>query len=110
MTDDRISAELASLVQEEYEDLYTYYRQTEKLWKEIYRRDQVTNHGRKTVILSLPEQQLLEDTIMKFILGFKNFDLQFCVVEYRINPTPSLHRAYKFAESALAILHIQAQM
>lgn len=60
--------------------------------------------------LSLSEQQLLKDTIMKFILGFKNFDLQFRVVEYRTNPTPSLYEAYKFAESALVILNTQAQM
>lgn len=90
--------------------MYTYYRRTKRLLKGIHGRDQVINNGRETVTLSLPEQQLLKDTIMKFILGFKNVDLQFCVVEYRTNPTLSLYEAYKFAESALAILHIQAQM
>ena len=47
---------------------------------------------------------------MKFILGFKNFDLQFCIVKYRTNLTPSFYGVYKFAKSVLAILYIQAQI
>lgn len=46
------------------------------------------------------------DTIMKFILGFKNFDFQFCIIEYHTNFTPSFYEAYKFAKSILVILHI----
>lgn len=108
--DDQASTEVANLAQREDKDLYTYYGRTEKLLKGIHGWDQVTINGRKTVTLSLPEQQLLKDTIIKFILGFKNSDLQFRIVEYRTNLTPSLYGAYKFAESALAILHIQTQM
>ena len=110
MTNDQTSVELANLAQKKDEDLYTYYCWTERLLKEIHGQDQVTNNGREAVTFSLPEQQLLKDTIMKFILDFKNFDLQFYIVEYRTNPTLSLYGAYKFAKFALAILHIQAQM
>ena len=47
---------------------------------------------------------------MKFILGIRNLDLQFRVVEYRANPTPSLYGAYKQAESTLLVLQTQAQL
>lgn len=110
ITDERASAELLSLAQKEDEDLYTYYRRTEGLLKAIHGRDQVTNNGRDTVILSPSKQQLLKDTIMRFILGIKDSDLQFRVVEYRANPTPSLYGVYKLAESTLLVLHTQAQM
>ena len=108
--DEKASAELSSLAQKEDEDLYTYYRRTESLLKGIHGRDQVTNSGRDTVTLSPAEQQLLKDTIMKFILGIRNLDLQFRVVEYRANPTPSLYGAYKQVESTLLVLQTQAQL
>lgn len=111
ITDEKASAELSSLAQKEDEDQYTYYRRTEGLLKRIHGRDQVTNNnGRDTIALSPSEQQLLKDTIMKFILGIRNLDLQFRVVEYRANPTPSLYGVYKQAESTLLVLHTQAQL
>lgn len=104
ITDEKANAELSNLAQKEDEDLYTYYRRTEGLLKGIHGRDQVTKSGRDTVTLSPAEQQLLKDTIMEFILGIRNLDLQFRVVEYRANPTPSLYGAYKQAESTLLVL------
>lgn len=82
ITHEKASAELSNLAQKEDEDLYTYHRRTEGLLKGIHGRDQVTNSGRDTVTLSLAKQQLLKDTIMKLILGIRNLDLQFRVVEY----------------------------
>ncbi len=108
--DEKASAELSNLVQKEDEDLYTYYHCTEGLLKSIHRRDQVTNSGRDTVALSPVKQQLLKDTIMKFILRIRNLDLQFCVVEYQANPIPSFYGAYKQAESTLFVLETQAQL
>lgn len=90
--------------------MYIYYYWTKKLLKEIHRRDKITNNGREIVTFSLLEQQLFKNTIIKFIPSFKNFDFQFHVIEYRINLISSLYGAYKFAESTLAILYIQAQM
>ena len=98
MIDEQASgAAFSSFSQREGRGLYTYYCRTEGLLKRIHGRDQVCN----TVLLSPAEKQLLKDTIMKFILGFKNLDLQIRVVEYRTNPTPSLYGASEFAESAV---------
>ena len=110
ITDKKTSAELSNLAQKKDEDLYTYYRRIESLLKRIYGRDQVTNSGKNTVTLSLTEQQLLKDTIIKFILGIRNLDLQFCIVEYRANPTHSLYGAYKQAESILLVLQTEIQL
>ena len=110
ITDEKVSAKLSLLAQKENEDLYTYYYRTEEQLKGIHGRDQVTNNGRDTIVQSPSEQQLLKDTLMKFILGIWNLDLQFRIVEYRANPTPSLYRAYKQAESTLLVLYIQAQL
>ncbi len=106
----KASAELSNLTQKEDEDLYIYYRRIEGLLKGIQGRDQVTNSGRDTVALSLAEQQLLKDTIMKFILGITNLDLQFRIVKYRANPTSSLYGMYKQAKSTLLVLQTQAQL
>ncbi len=75
ITDEKASAELSNLAQKEDKDLYTYYRRTEGLLKGIHGRDQVTNSSKDIVALSLAEQQLLKETIMKFILGIRNLDL-----------------------------------
>ena len=47
---------------------------------------------------------------MKFILGIKNLDLQFCIVKYKANPIPSLYGTYKQAKSILLVLQTQAQL
>ena len=104
ITDEKASAKLSNLAQKEDEDLYTYYRHTETLLKRIHGRDQVTNSDRVIVTLSPVKQQLLKDIIMKFILGIRNLDLQFRVVEYQANPTPSLYDAYKQVKSILLVL------
>ena len=109
ITDKKASTELSNLAKKKDEDLYTYYGYIESLLKGIHGRDQVTISGRDTVTLSPAEQQLLKDTIMKFILGIRNLNLQFRIVEYRANPTPSLYVAYKQAESTLLVLPTQAQ-
>ncbi len=108
ITNEKASAELSNLAQNKDENFYTYYYHTNGLLKGIYGRDQVTNSGRDMVVLSPAEQQLLKDPIMKFILGIRNLDLQFCIVEYRANPTPSLYGTYKQAESKLLVLQTQA--
>ena len=110
ITDEKASAELSSLAQKEDEDLYTYYCRTEDLLKGIHGRDQVTNNSRDAIVLSPSKQQLFKDTIMKFILGIWNLDLQFYVVEYRANPMPSFYRAYKQVKSILFVFHTQAQL
>ena len=56
MTDNWASAELANLVQKIDENLYTYYYWTKRFLKRIYKQDQVTNNGRETITLCLPEQ------------------------------------------------------
>ena len=99
ITNEKASADLSSLAQKEDEDLYTYYCRTEGLLKGIYGQDQVTNNGRDIIVLNPSKQQLFKDTIIKFILGIRNLDLQFCVVEYRLAFTgytnkPSPHYLY----------------
>ena len=70
----KTSAELLLLAPKEDKDLYTYYYQTKILLKEIHKWDQVTNNNRNIIILSLSKQQLLKNTIMKFILQIWNLD------------------------------------
>lgn len=90
MIDKRASAELSNLAQKKDEDLYIYYCQTEDLLKKIHRQDRVTNNGRNIVTFSPFEEQLFNDNIIKFILGFKEFNLQFRVVKYCTNLIASL--------------------
>ena len=78
--------------------------------KGIYGWDQVTNFGRDIVTFSPANQQLLKGTIMNFILGIRNLDLQFRIVEYQANFILSFYGAYKQAESILFILQTQAQL
>ena len=47
---------------------------------------------------------------MKFILGIKNLNLQFRIVEYQANPTSSLYGAYKQVESTLLVFQTQVQL
>ena len=75
ITDEKVSAKLSNLPWKKDENLYTYYQHTETLLKRIHGRDQVTNSGRVIVTLSPVKQQLLKDTIMKFIPGIRNLDL-----------------------------------
>ena len=110
ITDEKTSAELLNLVQKKDKNLYTYYRYTKSLLKGIHRQNQVINSGRNIVILSHAEQQHFKDTIMKFILRIRNLNLQFRVVEYRANPTPSFYNAYKQTDSTLLILQTQAHL
>ena len=95
ITDKKASAELSSLAQKENEDLYTYYYWTEGLLKGIYGQDQVITNGRDIIVLSPSKQQVLKDTIIKYILEIRNLDLQFREIEYWANPTLSLYKAYK---------------
>lgn len=82
ITDRKVSAKLLFLIQKKDEDLYIYYCWIEGLLKRIYKQDQITNNGRDIMTFSLFKQQLLKNIIMRFILGIKNFDFQFCIVEY----------------------------
>lgn len=45
---------------------------------------------------------------MKFILEIRNLDLQFYVVEYQANLTPSFYGIYKHVEFKLLIFQTQA--
>ena len=104
--DEKASAELILLAQKEDKDLYTYYCWIEEQLKEIHGKDQIINNGRDIIVLSLSKQQFLIDTIMKFILGIRNLNFQFFVVEYWANLTPSFYGIYKQAKSTLLVLHI----
>lgn len=109
ITGEQASSGLSSLSQKEDEDLYTYYRRTEALLRGIHGKDRVTNNGTDTIILSPPEQYLLKDTIMKYILGIRDLDLRLRIVEYRAEPIQSLCGVFKKAEICLDALRIRAQ-
>lgn len=90
--------------------MYTYYYKTKNLLKRIYYQDEVTNNDKNTVTLSLFKEQFLNNTIIKFISGFKNFDFQFCIIKYHLKFTSGLYKVYKFTKFILMILHIQNQI
>lgn len=73
--DKKANAELSSLKQKKDEDLYICYCWTKSLLKKIYDQDEITYNKRDIVTFSPLKQQLLNDTIIKFILSFKNYDL-----------------------------------
>lgn len=62
------------------------------------------------MILSLFKQQVSKDTIMRFILGIKDSNLQFRIVEYQANSILNLYGVNKLAEFILLIFYTQAQM
>lgn len=74
ITDKKANGKLSNLALKEDEDLYIYYCCTKGLLNRIHGQDQVINSGRNIITHSRAKQQFLKDTIIKFILGMKNFN------------------------------------
>ena len=108
MTEEKASTELSTLLQKKEDVFYTYYRQTETLLIEIFRKNRVTHNGKNWIILNNAVQHILKDTIAKFGFSLKISKLHLHMIEYRADPIRNVSEGFKKAKAYLDVLNIKA--